>query len=183
MMPPLDTSLLRVPRSPAGDTEAAISGVYWHPGTGRKASMPETKQDRELIELLNELRVALPGIQVLFAFLLVVPFSQGFKDVTDTQKLVFFLSFLCTALATGFLIAPTAYHRIRWRSRDKERMLVTSNRLTIAGTSFLALAMTLVVFFISDFLYGTVSAWITAAAAAFFAWLWFGLPILRALRD
>jgi Family of unknown function (DUF6328) len=151
--------------------------------TGRKASMPESKQDRELIELLNELRVALPGIQVLFAFLLVVPFSQGFKDVTSAQKLVYFLSFLSTALATGFLIAPTAYHRIRWRSRDKEQMLVSSNRMTIAGTIFLALAMTFVVFFISDFLYGTVSAWVTAAAAAFFAWLWFGLPMVRALKD
>jgi Family of unknown function (DUF6328) len=145
--------------------------------------MPESKQDRELIELLNELRVALPGIQVLFAFLLVVPFSQGFLDVTSVQKLVYFLSFLSTALATGFLIAPTAYHRIRWRARDKEQMLITSNRLTIAGTFFLALAMSLVVFFITDFLYGTVSAWVTALAAAFFAWLWFGLPILRSLRD
>jgi amino acid transporter len=145
--------------------------------------MPESKQDRELMELLNELRVALPGIQVLFAFLLVVPFSQGFAQVTSLQRLVFFLSFLSTALATAFLIAPTAYHRIRWRSHDKEQMLRTSNRMTIAGTAFLAVAMSLVVFFISDFLYGGSSAWITAAAAGIFAWLWFGLPLFRAARD
>jgi hypothetical protein len=144
--------------------------------------MSESKQDRELIELLNELRVALPGIQVLFAFLLIVPFSQGFKDVTSIQKLVYFLSFLSTAVATALLIAPTAYHRIRWRSRDKEQMLITSNKMTIAGTAFLALAMSFVVFFISDVLYGGVSAWITAVAVAVFAWLWFGLPILRAVR-
>jgi membrane-anchored protein YejM (alkaline phosphatase superfamily) len=143
----------------------------------------ESKQDRELIELLNELRVALPGIQVLFAFLLIVPFSQGFARVSDTQKLVYFLSFLSTAMATALLIAPTAYHRIRWRAHDKEQMLVTSNRMTIAGTAFLALAMSLVVFFISDVLYGNWSAWLTAAAAGTFAWLWFGLPIVRAARD
>jgi membrane-anchored protein YejM (alkaline phosphatase superfamily) len=143
----------------------------------------ESKQDRELIELLNELRVALPGIQVLFAFLLIVPFSQGFAGVSDTQKLVYFLSFLSTSMATALLIAPTAYHRIRWRAHDKEQMLVTSNRMTIAGTAFLALAMSLVVFFISDVLYGNWSAWLTAAAAGTFAWLWFGLPIVRAARD
>jgi hypothetical protein len=144
--------------------------------------MSQSKQDRELIELLNELRVALPGIQVLFAFLLIVPFSQGFADVTKGQRLVYFLSFLSTAIATAFLIAPTAYHRIRWRARDKERMLVTSNRMTIAGTVFLALAMSFVVYFISDVLYGGWSAWITAAAAGMFAWLWFGIPIFRAIR-
>jgi hypothetical protein len=150
---------------------------------GQKVPVAESKQDRELIELLNELRVALPGIQVLFAFLLIVPFSQGFAGVSDTQKLVYFLSFLSTSMATALLIAPTAYHRIRWRAHDKEQMLVTSNRMTIAGTAFLALAMSLVVFFISDVLYGNWSAWLTAAAAGTFAWLWFGLPIVRAARD
>ena len=144
--------------------------------------MPESKQDRELIELLTELRVALPGIQVLFAFLLVVPFSQGFARVTNTQKAVYFAAFLCTAVATAFLIAPTSYHRLRWRERDKEQMLITSNRLAILGTVFLALAMTAVVFFITDFLYGGVSSWVTAAAAGVFAWFWFGLPIMRAQR-
>jgi hypothetical protein len=144
--------------------------------------MPESKQDRELIELMNELRVAIPGIQVLFAFLLIVPFSQGFADVTKTQKLVYFLSFLSTAMATAFLIAPTTYHRIRWRAHDKEQMLVTSNRMAITGTAFLALAMSLVVYFISDVLYGGWSSWLTAAAVGVFAWLWFGLPMVRAAR-
>ncbi len=145
--------------------------------------MAESKQDRELIELLNELRVALPGVQVLFAFLLVVPFSQGFTKVTSTQKAVYFASFLCTSIATALLIAPTSYHRIRWRAKDKEQMLVTSNRLTIAGTMFLALSMSCVVFFITDFLYGNLTAWVTAAIAGIFAWLWYGLPLLRAARS
>ena len=142
--------------------------------------MPESKQDRELLELLNELRVALPGVQVMFAFLLVVPFSQGFAKITTTQKNVYFAAFLLTTAATAFLIAPTAYHRLRWREKDKEQMLVTSNRLTIAGTAFLASAMACVVYFISDFLYGSWSALVTALAAATFAWLWYGLPLLRA---
>ncbi|MDP9066731.1 MAG: DUF6328 family protein [Actinomycetota bacterium] len=145
--------------------------------------MAESKQDRELIELLNELRVALPGVQVLFAFLLVVPFSQGFAEVTSTQKAVYFAAFICTSLATAFLIAPTSYHRLRWRAKDKERMLITSNRMTIAGTAFLALAIACVVFFITDFLYGNLTPWVTAAVAGTLAWLWYGLPLTRAASD
>ena len=145
--------------------------------------MAETKQDRELIELLNELRVALPGVQVLFAFLLVVPFSQGFTKVTSTQKAVYFAAFLFTALATAFLISPTSYHRLRWRAKDKEQMLVTSNRLTIIGTIFLALAISCVVYFITDFLYSNWSALVTGLMALTFAWLWYGLPLSRAARD
>ena len=144
--------------------------------------MAESKQDRELIELLNELRVALPGVQVLFAFLLVVPFSQGFTKVTSTQKAVYFAAFLFTALATAFLIAPTSYHRLRWRERDKEQMLVTSNRLAIVGTAFMAIAIVCVVYLITDLLYGGVSGLVTAASAGLFAYLWYVLPILRAVK-
>ena len=143
----------------------------------------ETKQDRELIELLNELRVVLPGIQVLFAFLLVVPFSQGFVDTTATQRKVYYASFVFTTIATALLIAPTSYHRIRWRVKDKEHMLVISNRLAIAGTVFLACAMSCVVFFITDFLYSGMTVLATAGAVLLLSWLWFGLPLLRAVRD
>ena len=89
--------------------------------------------DRELIELLNELRVALPGVQVLFAFLLIVPFSNGWDQVTEVQRYVYFVAFLCAAISSAFLIAPSTYHRLRWREGDKEHMLVTANRLAIAG--------------------------------------------------
>ena len=142
------------------------------------------RRDRELIELLNELRVALPGVQVLFAFLLAVPFTQRFAQVTELQKSVYFASVVLTAIATALLIAPTAYHRLRWRQRDKERMLVTSNRLSIAGTIFLALAMIAVVFLITDVLYG---GWlvvvVTGVIASIFAWFWYGLPLLRRAED
>lgn len=141
------------------------------------------RRDRELIELLNELRVALPGVQVLFAFLLTVPFSQRFAHVTPAQKHVYFASFLCTAAASALLIAPTAYHRIQFRGRDKEQMLVTSNRLAIAGTAFLALAIPLVVFVIADLLFGGPWGWVAAAAVgASFAWFWYALPLARRAR-
>jgi hypothetical protein len=143
----------------------------------------DKKQDRELIELLNELRVALPGVQVLFAFLLVVPFSQGFVKVTSTQKGVYFASFLCTTLATVFLIAPTTYHRLRWREHDKEHMLSTANKVVIAGMVFLALGMSCVVYFMTSFLYPGAAALVTALAAGSFAFWWFALPLYRHFKD
>src|SRR5881397_3111932 len=97
--------------------------------------------DRELIELLNELRVAMPGVQVLFAFLLIVPFSNGFPKMTPVQRDVYFVAFLCTAVATLLLIAPSIHHRLRFRDRDKEALLQRANRLSIAGLGFLAVAM------------------------------------------
>ena len=145
--------------------------------------MTESKQDRELLELLNELRVALPGVQVLFAFLLVVPFSQGFVNVTSTQKSVFFAAFLCTTAAALLLIAPTTYHRLRWRQHDKEQMLETANKMVIAGMALLALAMSCVVYFITSFLYDDPAPWVTALAAGAFAFVWFGLPLYRQAKE
>jgi Family of unknown function (DUF6328) len=146
----------------------------------------ESKQerlDRELIELLNELRVALPGVQVLFAFLLGVPFTQRFGQVTDLQKDVYFLTFLCAAAATALLIAPSAHHRLEWRRGDKEHLLVVSNRLAISGTVFLALAISGSVFVVADMLFNSTEAAAAAAVtAALFGWLWYGLPLLRLAR-
>src|SRR2546423_8150637 len=88
--------------------------------------------DRELIELLNELRVALPGVQVLFAFLLAVPFANGWSRVTEFQKDVFFIAFIATAVSSALLIAPSAYHRLNWRKEDKGEIVEAGNRFTIA---------------------------------------------------
>src|SRR3712207_2808150 len=104
----------------------------------------DEKLNRELIEVLNELRVALPGVQVLFAFLLAVPFTQRWRDVTPLQKDVFFAAILATAVASILLIAPSAYHRILFRSYDKEHMLKVLNGLTLAGLVAVAVAMSLV---------------------------------------
>jgi amino acid transporter len=144
----------------------------------------EQRHNRELIELLNELRVALPGVQVLFAFLLAVPFANGFPKLSQTGRDVFFAAFIATALSTVLLIAPSSYHRLRWRQRDKERMLVVSNALTIAGLLCLAVAITCVVFVITDFLFHTVwAAMFTAFIAAMFLLFWYGLPLGAAIQD
>jgi hypothetical protein len=140
--------------------------------------------DRELIELLNELRVALPGVQVLFAFLLTVPFSQRFDEVTGGQRTAYFVSFLSAALSVALLIAPSAYHRIQFRRGDKLRMLFTSNRMVIAGMTFVAISVTGVVYVITDIMFGVPAAsGITAAIAGWFAWFWYGLPISRRLEQ
>jgi hypothetical protein len=144
----------------------------------------EERINRELIELLNELRVALPGVQVLFAFLLTVPFTQRFGEVTDRQKDVYMLALLCTLAGSAFLIAPTAFHRIRFRNRDKEALLRISNVFAIGGLVFLAIAMTSSVFVITDLLFkDSVTSIVTALTAALFALVWFVLPLLRRASD
>jgi hypothetical protein len=145
----------------------------------------QQRQNRELIELLNELRVALPGVQVLFAFLLAVPFANGFPKLNGTQRDVFFAAFIATALSTVLLIAPSSYHhRLRWRQHDKERMLIIANALTIAGLFCLAVAITCAVFVITDFLFhrGWASLFTALVGAAFLV-LWYGLPLAAAMRD
>jgi hypothetical protein len=142
--------------------------------------------DRELIELLNELRVALPGVQVLFAFLLTVPFSSGYSRLTGGQRGWYFATFLATAAASAFLMAPTSYHRITFREGEeqKERMLKTANRFAIVGTLLLSLAIGGAVFVVADVLYGVGAAAAAAGAVSLAtAWLWFGLPLLRRLRS
>jgi hypothetical protein len=136
--------------------------------------------NRELIELLNELRVVLPGVQVLFAFLLAVPFSNGWRRITHLQRDVFFACVLCTTASTILLIAPSAYHRLRWRAHDKEHMLEVANRLAIGGMALLAVATSIAVFLITDILFRAVWAGlVTGLTAAAFAWFWYGLPLLR----
>ena len=110
--------------------------------------------DRQLAELLQELRVILPGVQVLFAFLLIVPFSARFEDVTDTQRGVYVGVLLATTLVTILLMAPTALHRLRFRQHRKREIVDTAHRLTIAGLAVLALAVSAAVFLVTDVTYG-----------------------------
>jgi uncharacterized protein DUF6328 len=148
------------------------------------AESPKERVDRELIELLNELRVALPGVQVLFAFLLTVPFSSGFGGLNDTQRGIYFGTFVLTTVASALLMAPTAYHRLRFREGDKERMLHTVNRFAIGGTAVLALAIGSASVLVADLLYGF--SWAVAFGALVFAmivWCWFGLPLVRKVRE
>ena len=140
----------------------------------------EERVNRELIELLNELRVALPGVQVLFAFLLAVPFSQRFAQTTDLQRDTFMVALLSTMAGSVFLIAPSAYHRIRFRDRDKEALLQISNVFAIVGMFFLAVGMTSVVFLVTDMIFkGLVTTVVTSVTAGLFAVVWFVLPLVR----
>jgi Na+/melibiose symporter-like transporter len=144
----------------------------------------EERINRELIELLNELRVALPGVQVLFAFLLAVPFTQRFARATELQQDTFMVALLSTMAGSVFLIAPSAYHRIRFRDRDKEALLQISNVFAIVGMVFLALGMTSVVFLVTDMIFkGPVTTVVTALTAGLFAAVWFVLPLVRKSQD
>lgn len=146
--------------------------------------------NRKLMELLNELRVALPGVQVLFGFLLLLPFSQGFQRVTPLQRDVFFWSFLVAAAASILLIAPSAYHRIRWRPPEREtldekrRMLAVAGRFAAGGLLFLGLAMGGSVFLVSDVLFGAAAAGFAGGGMAVIAaLLWYAVPLWRRIRD
>ena len=144
----------------------------------------EGRLDRELIELLNELRVALPGVQVLFAFLLTVPFTSRFARVDDLQEDAYLLALVATAIGSILLMAPTAHHRIRFRERDKEALIRTANRLAIAGTVCVAIAMTASVFLVTDVLFRkTITGLVTGIVAGSFVWFWYGMPLRRAARS
>jgi membrane-associated HD superfamily phosphohydrolase len=149
--------------------------------SGREES-EDARLDRNLGELLQELRVALPGVQVLFAFLLAVPFQQNFTKITAFEKKVYFATLLCTAISAALLIAPSAYHRLTFHLQQKHELIFLANRFTIAGLSFLALAMTGAIVLITDVLFGGITTVITGvAAAATFATLWYVLPLSRRL--
>jgi hypothetical protein len=133
---------------------------------------------RELIELLQELRIVIPGVQVLFAFLLTVPFSQGFTKLDSLQRGVFFATLLCTAAATALLIAPSSHHRLLFRHGVREQRLKLGNVLAILGLAFLVPAMVGVLFVITDLMFGLVAAIVvTILVALGFVLLWFVLPL------
>jgi hypothetical protein len=151
---------------------------------GDSGESPKQRHDRELIELLNELRVALPGVQVLFAFLLAVPFAQGWKRITAFQKDVFFVAFLATAVSSVLLIAPSAYHRLGWRAEDKGRIVEASNKLAIAGLFCLAVSLAAVVLLVTDYIFDrTTAIATTAGVAALFVVFWYILPLVGRARS
>ena len=143
-----------------------------------------SRLDRELIELLNELRVALPGVQVLFAFLLAMPFTQRFEQLAARDKAVFFAGLLATLVASALLIAPSAHHRLRFREHDKEHLIRTANRLALFGMGFVAIAMACSVFVVAEFVYGgRVGTIVAIGTAALFGWFWYALPLRRESRS
>jgi hypothetical protein len=149
--------------------------------SGREETEME-RLDRNLNELLQELRVAIPGVQVLFAFLLAVPFQQGFEDVNNFQRDVYFTTLICTAISAVLLMAPTAYHRLTFRYQQKRKLVFYSNRFAIAGLIFLALAMLGALVLVTDYLFSTTATMVVGGLAiAAFALFWFALPLRRRL--
>ena len=140
----------------------------------------EERADRNLSDLLQELRVALPGVQVLFAFLLTVPFTQRFSSLSDFQEKLYFGVLIAVALATVLLVAPTAAHRILFRRQQKEYLVTVANNLSLAGMSLLAVSMCGAITLISHFLFGATTAIVsTVVMAVAFIGFWFAGPVVR----
>lgn len=152
--------------------------------SGERNETEKERVDRNLIELLNELRVALPGVQVLFAFLLVLPFNQGFTTVTDFQKIVYLVTLLATALAAVTLIAPSMHHRLQFREGNKEAILRDANRLTIFGMTALGVAMVGAVMLCTDYVFsaGTMVASVIGVTVAFLI-VWYVMPARRLISE
>lgn len=152
--------------------------------TTERDETPWERADRNIGELLQELRIAIPGVQVLFAFLLAVPFQQRFAEVNEFQQSVYFATLLLTALSTVLLILPTAFHRVTFRRQQKERMLQLSNRSSIAGLLSLSLALVGATVLVTDFLYGRGA---TIAVGNFssvtLSFFWFVIPIRARYRS
>ncbi len=135
--------------------------------------------NRELMELLQELRVVIPGVQVLLAFLLTVPFQQRFAQIPGSMRNAFFGAIAAATLATAFLIAPSVHHRMWWRAGEKERLVRTGNRMAIVGTVFLATAIVLALYVIADVLFTTDLAVLTGIGAlVVFGGLWYLDPMV-----
>ncbi len=150
----------------------------------RPGETEDQRLDRNLTELLNEVRVAMPGVQVLFGFLLAVPFQAGFQQATAFQRHALFACLLCAASATALLVAPVAYHRIMFRRGDRLRLVETGNLSLLGGLALLALAMIGAVMLVTDVLFGPAATIVVASAATLlFGGLWFGLGTVRRLQD
>lgn len=146
--------------------------------TDRTDGSRSASHDDEYSTLLEEIRVLLPGVEVLFAFLLTVPFTERFSSITNMQRTTYFVAFMAASAATITLIAPSVYHRVRWREAHKEDVLRRANGLALIGTALLAIAITSAVFTVTDVLYGTaVSMTISAVVGLAAITLWYGLAL------
>jgi hypothetical protein len=151
---------------------------------GQPQEDEQQRIDRELIELLNELRVALPGVQVLFAFLLTVPFAQGFAQATAFQRDLFFAVLTATAVSAILLIAPSAWHRLRFRQQDKARIMFVSNKMAIVGLGFLGLAMIGAVMLIANYVFSDALTIVSGIVATLLlAVFWYALPLSGAGKE
>jgi hypothetical protein len=169
VLPASDSTARPVTPDGAGPTASAR--------LGRDETEAE-RLDRNYSELLQELRVAQAGVQILFAFLLTLAFTQRFAQITGLQKAVYVITLLLASAAAALLIAPVPFHRLVFRRRQKDDLVEISNRLAIAGLVALFLAMVGAVLLILDVVLGdALAAVLTAVTAVWFLLLWFVLPL------
>src|SRR3954454_14996899 len=141
---------------------------------------PLERCDRNLVELLQEVRVVQTGVQVLFAFLLTVPLAARLPALSDFQRVDYFVTLLAAGASAVLLIAPTAYHRILFRCGDKEHLVQVANRFTLAGLVFVGAAMCGALLLVTDILFDGAVVWATVGVAALGCVVgWCVLPLLR----
>jgi membrane-bound acyltransferase YfiQ involved in biofilm formation len=160
-----------------------MSTVGEHSRREERSEDEQERLNRQMMELLNELRVAMPGVQVLFGFLLTVPFQQRFAQVTDFQETVYFATLIAAAVATAFLIAPSAYHRVMFEQHDKPNIIRIGTAQFLVGLAALAFAMNGAVLLVTDVLFdaGTVTVTVAALATVYLT-LWFGFGLVRRVQ-
>jgi hypothetical protein len=136
--------------------------------------------DRNTGELMQELRVVATGIQVMFGFLLIVPFNTGFRRVSSFEETLYFIALLCVAISSVLLLAPTIHHRILFRRGEKAYLVSLGNRLSIVAMVFLGVGFTAILIVVADFVVGGVTPILVGVASAVaIGFLWFGLPLAR----
>jgi hypothetical protein len=151
-----------------------------HEARDGRDETPDEQLDRNTIELLNELRIAGTGIQVMFAFLLVVPFNTGWSKTTSFERSVYFVTLALVAVATFLLMAPPVHHRVLFHHHEKPYLLALANKLAIAGLAFLALGFTGILVLLSDYVVGGVAPIVGGVLTlAITGGLWFALPLRR----
>ena len=160
-----------------------MSTVEEHERPQDRSEEEQERLNRQMMELLNELRVAMPGVQVLFGFLLTVPFQQRFRQVTEFQETVYLVALVSAAVATAFLIGPSAYHRMTFQAHDKPNVIGIGTAQMLVGLGALGVAMNGAVLLVTDVLFpaGTVTVTV-ALLASLYATLWFGLGIVRRMQ-
>lgn len=143
----------------------------------------QERLNRQLNEVLQELRIAMPGVQLLFAFLLTVPFADGFEDVNGFQRDLFLLALVSAGISSALFIAPAAYHRILFQRGDKPAIIAFATRSAVGGLVALAVSMLSSIFLVTSVLFDDrTAAVVTGVLAAVFAWLWFGAAWVRRQR-
>ena len=150
----------------------------------QEAERLKERLEREHSELFEEIRVLIPGAEVLFGFLLAIRFTQEFAALSSMQERVYYVTLLSTAVALVLLLAPAVHHRLRFREGDKAYLLRKANREAIAGSAAIALSFSGALFLVTDLIFDTVAAvLVTAMFVAFTAWRWWVVALYRSLRD